>query len=1847
MNRFTRRLKLVLSLTTAVVLAGLVLAQTLPQLQPPLSSVSRDAPWTEFGDNYRLAVFAAGANQPLQLELYSPDINLNDYFNRRDPSANFYGDEIYSTRAPVSTTFTLSTPEGQVLAQKTYGTATTHRFDRFFLGTLPQGYYPFKARTTGPGKNGFGFRISQGATIEASQFTVVKRGRFNQDQLVARITINPSAVGKLFRIENYDADGPKEAKLFVLLPGNKRRALSVSGNLQWAGDNLRITPEMVGEWAILVRILPTTKQFSNSIGFRTLLDGKPYFVRMPQAVGEAPQGSVNVNAEAQVCTQKVPLTGVNFTYSNQSSQTPANLVLLPGSYTLNPAALPGATTNPVDVTVQNKTHTTATLSYQVRPSLQIEPAEISLQSGQIANLKIILSSEFPQAVPYKLNLRLPQGITLVQPPVASGTVKAGKPVELTAVIRADQATQGNLTVTLEPDCASASTSINVQAPPPPQPAALTLSKTVKPAQAQPGDSVVYTLTATNTGGTSVQGVKLSDPLPTGLQGQPLERTFDLAAGESKTFSTTAIVAPNAPNKIDNTATLFWSQAPISATASLSVTKPAAPAALTLTRSPLSPSPALPGEETKVCLQVTNQGGTAAAYTLKDDPTALLEPQQPSTFSASLEPGATQTDCYTARTTAGTSDQSTLKATLTSPGQPDQTATTPFERINLGLAKTTDTPSIQVGQPARYAITVTNPLSRVVTAELKGESKLQLTPTETRTMQLEPGDNRFEVTGLPQEAGQYPNTVNVMVNGIQAAPPATAEVVAQAVPPPAAVRESEIVVAARLSEPPSAGTVILSDRIPAGSKYELGSTRLARPAQTPGSLEPTVVSGLTRENTVPLADPLVAGDRLYWVIPGSLEAAYVLSYKVTHADPIELPADRLGVVLQLPQSKSAGKPRTPNGQPVLGSLGDLRLLSGPPEVLDGLPRAVPIATQTSLSDFSLVQGGGPATEILVYPTRPLTTDKADQNELTVVVRDANGNPANVPYVSANITPEPATPDAFPDVPGYQIKIENGQGSVRLSDLGQSGQGLFSPGSPDVVKVVVRSQEVRAEATFPVEATNRPLIVVGSAGVQLNLTNFNTFSLETSLNAFARGNILDNRALLTGAINTGGSFSVANGFLFTDSNLLPPANPFDRFPLTGDGQIQGSDAPSSDCCFLRLERGSDYLQYGQMNPGFGGLLTGYSAGYNGLKGVLSEGGFSFKAFAALTPNANQRVVLPGDRSSVYRLPVPSGLLPVVDNSEQVQVVVRSADNPNIVLSRTTLIRNTDYTIDYPSGVITLRTPLEPTDLNGNPQSLEIAYALGTPNQELRAGAQVGYEAGNFGLKATVLRFDAGQPALLGFGLRYQGGPLSAEAEVAAGLNSLSLAAGAANVLYRTDTFNLSARYQDLPPGYIDPNSAQPANPQRDLALNLGWKATDRFSLAGAYTLSQNYLTANLSQALSAEGRLSLGALALLLGGGGGTGLIPAQNTNFSTSNAYVSAGLEAVLGQFTLALRQLVGLGSTPGATDLSLDYALNANFGIRLQNRLYYTTLGPYDQGSLGVRGSFTNAELLRTLLGNSSATPDPGATDLGSTNIAATYELNNLSGQAGVARVGLDTSIPFSQEFSLLLAGSLTLADAGQGGAGGSIGFRYTGADLLASVRAELSGQAIQPGLKQVYDFGLVWRANDVLIISPAAQYVREATGDSGGKFSLAAAYRGDQLSILSNHVARTGFYQASDGTVYEGELLAGYEADQHWFLRAGAAARLSNPSTWTFQVGGGFTYFLTDLVGLGANTSYLFQPSSASGQLSLGLEGSLRVAQGLLFSAGVNLLGTQTSLAGFQTQPGLYLRLDWQFDETTFGVKY
>lgn len=1713
----------------------------------PLSSVGSEVGWDQRAggqDDYRLAVFERAAGQPLRVELFSPDINLNDYRNKRDVQ-NYYGDEIYAPGVQMRSDFALLNRGAPgALVEKRYANALIHRYDTLFEGSLGQGYYGLPVRTFGNGKNAFGFRLSLGLAVEASQFTVVTRGQFGRDQIAARLTLGQAAVGKVFRIENFDADGPQEMRIFVRFPNGQRRELTSSGDVQWARNEFRVTPELRGEWAILVRILPTTRQFSNSVKFRLRLDNQPYYARVPAEPGPA-------LPRVEPPPPPPPAPKVDLAVSKSVSL---------------PQVKPGETVR-YTLTVTNNGPEAA--------------SNVTLTDALPSGLGAVRSegaSREDNTLTWNLGRLGPGERRTVQ--VEATVESLGTWVNTAEVRAAEEDTT--------PENNRAQARLEVVAPPPPprQPEVeVSLTKTVQPDRLEIGQNATYTLAVSNNGPDGATGVVLTDRLPLGLE---------------------FISATPAPVREGNT--LTWNLGSLASGESRSV------------------SVVVRGQ---VVGQRTNQASVRSSERDRDP--------------------------------ANNQAQATLE--VVAPPPPPPPPPPPEPRADLALSKTVSPAQAKTGDRVTYTLTLVNSgpdtATNVVLTDtlpaglvsITAEGAAQQGNTLAWTVGSLPSGARrtFTVQATATQAGNLVNSAEVRLRETDPDPSnnraqARLSVAQPPAPPPPVVREpvhereSEVTLAARLASTPASGVLILSDRLPPGARYVLGSSRLLRGAPV-GDLEQSVLANPTRENADPLADPLVSGDRLFWLLPGPLRTQYVLGYRVSHGGALEFPQDRLGVILQTPETRSAGKPRTPQGQPFLGSLGDVRVLVGEPGLLQALAQAQPIQ-RSDLADLSLVQGGGAPATVQIYPSRPLTTDRADQPELTIVVRDALGNPANVGFLTAKVRPEPEEPDAEPGVPGYQVRVVNGEARLPLSNLGTRLQG----GSPDEVEVEVMAGEVRRQARFPVEAAlPRPLIVAGALGVQANL-NAGGFSLDTSLRAFGRGTVLG-EGLFTGAVNTGGSFSVENGFLFKDMNLLPPANPYQRFPLLGDSSQIGTDANSADSVFLRFEVDNSYLQYGQLGTDFQGLLTGYNAGYNGLKGVLRQGDFSLNAFAALVPNANRLEVISADGTSFYRLGLLPSERPVVPSSEQVVRVVRDRTNPNLVLSRTILLRNADYEVDYSAGILQLRAPLQPTDLNGNPQTLEVAYAVTTPSgivRELRGGLQAGLETETFGLRATLLSLDNSVSGLAGLGFRLGGGGALLEAELAAPINSLGLVAGAARFGLKTQNFDLEGRYQDVPPGFQDPRGRSGA--ARDVTLG----AAARFGLlglSGRYSLNQDYMAATTTQQVSGEARVGNENLALLVGAGASFGLNPQSINNFQTETAFLSLGAGARAGRFGIALRQLVGLGSTPGATDLSLDYALTNNFGLRLQNRLTYAATGLRLTGALGVRGSFANDELLRTLLGNASEAPDTEAREFGTTNISATYEMSNLDGEAGRTRLGLDTTIPLSKELQLGLSSNVTIADNAQGGASAGLGLRYNGENLQASARAEVSGQASAPGIKQVYEFGLIYKPSSDLIISPQAAYVREAGGAEGTRFSLAGAYRGDRLSLLTQNLLKGGFYRDADGVLFEGEVRGGYQADERWFLRLGTAYRLAEEGIFTGQVGGGLTYFLTDTFGLGASASYLFQPATRSGQLSLGLEASLRVATGLTFSVGANLLGTETSLGGFQSLPGLYLRLDWLFDETLFGA--
>ena len=156
----------------------------------PLASVGSSVGWKIGAEDYRLNVLDNLSN--VSLEVYSPEINLNDYANKTN-RASYYGDELY---AKLETTFRVLNSSKQKLVDRKFSSSLKHSFVQLLSGQLAKGFYPMTVQSVGNGKNSFQIRASSGVRVEGSQFTVSVRGQFGQDQLVAYLDIGKDAIGQ-------------------------------------------------------------------------------------------------------------------------------------------------------------------------------------------------------------------------------------------------------------------------------------------------------------------------------------------------------------------------------------------------------------------------------------------------------------------------------------------------------------------------------------------------------------------------------------------------------------------------------------------------------------------------------------------------------------------------------------------------------------------------------------------------------------------------------------------------------------------------------------------------------------------------------------------------------------------------------------------------------------------------------------------------------------------------------------------------------------------------------------------------------------------------------------------------------------------------------------------------------------------------------------------------------------------------------------------------------------------------------------------------------------------------------------------------------------------------------------------------------------------------------------------------------------------------------------------------------------------------------------------------------------------------------------------------------------------
>ncbi|WP_034384547.1 hypothetical protein [Deinococcus sp. YIM 77859] len=318
----SRTARLLAALLGTSALFGSALAQTGGVL--PLVSVGEK--WPQAQETYTIRVAPQDAGKPLGLEVYSPTFNLADYVDGRR-GEGYFGDELYRKNEPFETTFTLTGPAGTVFERR-YAANREHTWESLYAGGLPAGTYTLKVTSRGDGKNAFALRTAAPFGLETSDFSVNARDTEQTPLLAARLNVPAEWVGQTVTLLNYDLDGPREAETWVVFPNGTRVALTPSEDGQAATDRFTVTPELVGEWQVFLRVLPTTRQYSNAVRYAFRLGEQAITARVggfspPPQLKLANQLLVEV-----VDPQGQPIPGASYTLVGDSVVRPT----LPAGY---------------------------------------------------------------------------------------------------------------------------------------------------------------------------------------------------------------------------------------------------------------------------------------------------------------------------------------------------------------------------------------------------------------------------------------------------------------------------------------------------------------------------------------------------------------------------------------------------------------------------------------------------------------------------------------------------------------------------------------------------------------------------------------------------------------------------------------------------------------------------------------------------------------------------------------------------------------------------------------------------------------------------------------------------------------------------------------------------------------------------------------------------------------------------------------------------------------------------------------------------------------------------------------------------------------------------------------------------------------------------------------------------------------------------------------------------------------------------------------------------------------------------------------------------------------------------
>ncbi|TVX93740.1 DUF7507 domain-containing protein [Paenibacillus agilis] len=282
--------------------------------------------------------------------------------------------------------------------------------------------------------------------------------------------------------------------------------------------------------------------------------------------------------------------------------------------------------------------------------------------------------------------------------------------------------------------------------------AFTVAKSVNQPQANPGDTVMFTITVTNTGNIDLTNVVISDPVLS------YQTTIDTLATGASVIESIPFTIPNDAtpgSTITNVVTVTPTETgPQQDTTTITVNEVPD---ITITKTPDQPN-GLPGDTITYTITVTNTGNIPLTNVTVSDPFLGF-----STNIPTLAVGQSQSFAPTFTIPAGTAIGTIIRnvSTVTSDQTPpeDDNATVLVNPLPplLTLVKTTDRFTAAPGDTVNYTITVTNPGTVSLTNVFFNDDILGINQTVGT---LDPGQSQAFTFAFTIPAGTPSGTVIV-------------------------------------------------------------------------------------------------------------------------------------------------------------------------------------------------------------------------------------------------------------------------------------------------------------------------------------------------------------------------------------------------------------------------------------------------------------------------------------------------------------------------------------------------------------------------------------------------------------------------------------------------------------------------------------------------------------------------------------------------------------------------------------------------------------------------------------------------------------------------------------------------------------------------------------------------------------------------------------------------------------------------------------------------------------------------------------------------------------------------------